>query len=154
MSFFYLENCLLISGSSGFSFFAIENIQNLETTKNFQKLIFRGIKSIYLIFEHFSKHFLCSWQNSQGVAQSYQRALLKLSRSHFLLHFLLFQSARQSLLTNINKIDESILKKHDELITKTFLYGDNKFDLSCNKFLISSTIEFIVSTERLSNSLV
>ena len=154
MSFFYLENCLLISGSSGFSFFAIENIQNLETTKNFQKLIFRGIKSIYLIFEHFSKHFLCSWQNSQGVAQSYQRTLLKLSRSHFLLHFPLFQSARQSLLTNINKIDESILKTHDELITKTFLYGDGKFDLSCNKFLISWTIEFIVSTERLSNSLV
>ena len=154
MSVFYLENCLLISGISGFSFFAIENIQNLETTKNFQKLIFRGIKSIYLIFEPFSKHFLCSWQNSQGVAQSYQRALLKLSRSHFLLHFLLFQSARQSLLTNINKIDESILKKHDELITKTFLYGDNKFDLSCNKSIISSTIEFIVSTERFSNSLV
>ena len=75
MSVFYLENCLLISGISGFSFFAIENIQNLETTKNFQKLIFRGIKSIYLIFEPFSKHFLCSWQNSQGVAQSYQEAL-------------------------------------------------------------------------------
>ena len=119
MSVFYLENFLLISGISGFSFFAIENIQNLETTKNFQKLIFRGIKSIYLIFEYFPKHFVCSRQNSQGVAQSYQRALIKLSRSHFLLHFPLFQSARQSLLTNINKIDESILKKHDELITKT-----------------------------------
>ena len=119
MSVFYLENFLLISGISGFSFFAIENIQNLETTKNFQKLIFRGIKSIYLIFEYFPKHFVCSRQNSQGVAQSYQRALIKLSRSHFLLHFPLFQSARQPLLTNINKIDESILKKHDELITKT-----------------------------------
>ena len=119
MSVFYLENFLLISGISGFSFFAIENIQNLETTKNFQKLIFRGIKSIYLIFEYFPKHFVCSRQNSQGVAQSYQRALITLSRSHFLLHLPLFQSARQSLLSNINKIDESILKKHDELITKT-----------------------------------
>ena len=76
------------------------------------------------------------------------------TRTNFLLHCPLFQYARQSLLTNIQKIDESILKKDDELITKTLLYGDGKFDLSCNKSIISSTIEFIVSTERFSNSLV
>ena len=74
--------------------------------------------------------------------------------ANFLLHCPLFQSARQSLLMNIKKIDESILKKHDELITKTHLYGDDKFDLSCNKSIISSTIEFIVSRERFINSLV
>ena len=74
--------------------------------------------------------------------------------THFLLHCPLFQSARQSLLMNIKKTDESILKKHDELITKTLLYGDDKFDLSCNKSIISSTIEFIVSIGRFSNSLV
>ena len=67
--------------------------------------------------------------------------------THFLLHCPLFQSARQSLLMNIKKTDESILKKHDELITKTLLYGDNKS-------IISSTIEFIISTGRFSNSLV
>ena len=71
--------------------------------------------------------------------------------THFLLHCPLFQSARQSLLINIKKSDESILKKHNEHITKTLLYGNDKFDLSCNK---SSTIEFIVSTGRFSNSLV
>ena len=74
--------------------------------------------------------------------------------THFLLHYPLFQSARQSHLINIKKIYESILKKHDELITKTLLYGNDRFDLSCNKFIISSTIEFIVATERFSNSLV
>ena len=66
----------------------------------------------------------------------------------------IFQSARQSLFINIKKIDESILMKHDELITKTPCYGDDKFDFSCNKSIISSTIKFIVSTERFSNSLV
>ena len=74
--------------------------------------------------------------------------------THFLLHCPLFQSAGQSLLINVKKINESILKKHDQLITKTLLYGDDKFDLSCNKSIISSTIEFTVSTERFSNSLV
>ena len=74
--------------------------------------------------------------------------------THFLLHCPLFQYARQSLLTNIKKIDESILKKHDELITKTLLYGKDKFDLSCNKSIISSAIKFTVSTERFSSSLV
>ena len=74
--------------------------------------------------------------------------------TYFLLRCSLFQSARQSLLMNIKKIDENILKKHDELITETLLYGDDRFDLSCNKSIISSIIEFIVSTERFSNSLV
>ena len=48
--------------------------------------------------------------------------------AHFLLHCPLFQSARQSLLININKVDESISKKHDDFITET-LYGNDKFDL-------------------------
>ena len=74
--------------------------------------------------------------------------------THFLLHCPIFQPARQSLLINIKEIDESILKKHDELVTKTLLYGYDKLDLSCNKSIIFSTIEFIVSTERFSNSLV
>ena len=49
--------------------------------------------------------------------------------THFLLHYPLFQSVRQSLVINIKITDESILKKHGELITKTLLYGDNK--LAC-----------------------
>ena len=83
--------------------------------------------------------------------------------THFLLHCPLFQSARQYLLRlrliipqylNIKKIDESILKKLDKLITKTLLYDNDKFDMSRNKSIILSTIEFIVSTERFGNSLV
>ena len=70
--------------------------------------------------------------------------------THYLLHSFhctLLPSARQS-------INESILKKHDKLITKALLYGDDKFDLSCFKSIISSTIEFIVSTKGFSNWLV
>ena len=66
--------------------------------------------------------------------------------SDFLLHRPLFQFAIQALVINIKKIDGSILKKHNELITKTLVYGDDKFDLFCNKSIISSTIEFILSS--------
>ena len=38
--------------------------------------------------------------------------------THLLLHCPLLQSARQSLLINIKKIDGNILKKHGKLITK------------------------------------
>ena len=31
------------------------------------------------------------------------------------------------------------------------MYGDDKFDLSCSKSIITSTIEFTVSTDRISN---
>ena len=39
-----------------------------------------------------------------------------------------------------------------KLLEKHLCYGDDKFDLYCNKFIISSAIIFIVSTERFSNS--
>ena len=43
----------MISGISGFLFFAIEHIWKLETTENFYKLIFWGIETIYLIWDTF-----------------------------------------------------------------------------------------------------
>ena len=70
--------------------------------------------------------------------------------THLLLHCPLFQSARQSFLINIKKIDESILKKHDKLD----MAMTNLACLVCNKSMISSTIELIVSTKGFSNSLV
>ena len=72
---------------------------------------------------------------------------------NFYLHCPFFQSARQSFLINIKKIDESILKTCNDFSTKKLLHGNDKFDLSCHKS-ISSTIEFTVSSKRFSNSLV
>ena len=43
----------MISGISGFSFFAKSIFENPETTENFYKLIFRGMKTIYLIWSTF-----------------------------------------------------------------------------------------------------
>ena len=73
--------------------------------------------------------------------------------THFAFHCPLIYSAGQSL-NSTKKKNESILEKLNELNTKTFPYGDNKFDLSCNKFIISSATELIILTGRLSKLLV
>ena len=44
-----------------------------------------------------------------------------------------------------------IFYRHDELIIKTPLHGDDKFGLSCNKSIIFSAIESIVFTKGFSN---
>ena len=72
---FCLESFLLISGISLFLFLPYSIFKNLETTENFQMLIFWGIKSTYLISSTFLS-IVCSQLNSQGVAQSYQGALI------------------------------------------------------------------------------
>ena len=51
--YFFLKGVLLISDISGFSCLLQSIFKNLETTGNFHKLIFRGIKSIYLIWNTF-----------------------------------------------------------------------------------------------------
>ena len=51
-------------------------------------------------------------------------------------------------LNQIKKIDENILKKETwRTFTKTYLYGHDKWGLSYNELIISSTIDFIVFTK-------
>ena len=53
-----LKSFLLISDASWFSFFAIEYIRQPPTTENFDKLIFRSVKTIYLIQSSLKKILL------------------------------------------------------------------------------------------------
>ena len=71
----YLESFLLISGISGFSFFAIEHIRKPGNHGKFSEAHFLRYYGYLSDFEHFSRHFVFSRQNSEGVAQSYQGAL-------------------------------------------------------------------------------
>ena len=63
--FFYLESFLLISDISWFLLFAIEHIQKPGNHGKFSETD----------LEHFPRNFVCSRQNPQGAAQSYQGAL-------------------------------------------------------------------------------
>ena len=69
------EASLLICGFSRFSFFATEHIWKSGNHGKFSEAHISRYYGYLFDFEHFPKHYVCSRQNSQGVAQSYQGAL-------------------------------------------------------------------------------
>ena len=67
--------------------------------------------------------------------------------THFLLHCFNYNRARQTLFEKVKKIDSSILKQRDQVKTKILLFGDEKLKAAQNKFILTSTFEFLQSPE-------
>ena len=68
--------------------------------------------------------------------------------SHFLLHSLNYRCAREAFFgKKINLIYSNILRQSDLSITKDLLFGSEKLKDDKNHALLTSTIEFIQSTE-------
>ena len=70
-----MESFLWISGISELSFFATEHISKPGNHGKFSEVYFTKYLFYLSNFEHFSKHFVCLRQDSQGVAQNYEGAL-------------------------------------------------------------------------------
>ena len=68
--------------------------------------------------------------------------------SHFLLHFLNYLCARKTFFEKINLIDSNILQQSDLSITKDLLFGTEKLKDDKNNALLTSTLEFMQSMER------
>ena len=73
--------------------------------------------------------------------------------THFLLHCFNYHRARQTLFEKVKKIDSSILKQRDQVKTKILLFDDEKLKAAQNKFILTSTFEFLQSPERFKTSL-
>ena len=67
---------------------------------------------------------------------------------HFLLQCSNYHCARQTLFKKINKIDSTILKQNDQVITKLLFFGNEKLKAAQNKSILTSTFEFLQATER------
>ena len=67
--------------------------------------------------------------------------------SHFLLHRLIYRCARKTFFEKINLIDSNILQQSDLSITNDLLFGSEKLKDDKINALLTSTIEFIQSTE-------
>ena len=68
--------------------------------------------------------------------------------SHFLLHCINYRCARKTLFEKNDLIDSNILQQSDLSITNDLVFGSEKLKHDKDNALITSTIEFIQSTER------
>ena len=57
----------------------------------------------------------------------------------------------QFLFKRESKIDSTILKQNDQVITKLLLFGDEKLKAAQIKSILTSTIEFLQAAERIKN---
>ena len=74
--------------------------------------------------------------------------------THYLLHCPTYTNERLTLLNKIKSINCSILESSDAAVTKILLFGDNTLSNSSNTFILNSTIEYIISTQRFEGSIL
>ena len=68
--------------------------------------------------------------------------------THFPLYCSNYHSARKNLFEKVKKIDSSILKQNDQVMTKNLLFGDKKLKAAQNRSILTSAIDFLQATER------
>ena len=59
-----------------------------------------------------------------------------------------------TLLNKIKSINCSILESRDAAVTKVLLFGDNSFSDSSSTLILNSTIEYIISTQKIEGSIL
>ena len=74
--------------------------------------------------------------------------------THYLLHCPTYTNERLTLLNKIKSINCSILESSDATVTKILLFDDNTLGNSSNTIILNSTIEYIISTQRLESSIL
>ena len=67
---------------------------------------------------------------------------------HYLLHCPNFSNKRLTLLNKLQSINENILSKDDSNISKVFLFGDHSFNDVRSTSVLTTSIEYIISTKR------
>ena len=74
------------------------------------------------------------------------------STVHYFLHCNYYNSARISLLNDLNSVDRTLLNLSDLSLVNVLLYGGRQFDDSQNAYILNSSINILIS-ERLSGRL-
>ena len=67
---------------------------------------------------------------------------------HYLLHCPTFSNERLTFFNKLQSTDVNIISKDDSNISKLLLYGDHSFDDEKNSFILTASIEHIISTKR------
>ena len=111
----------------------------------------RGIKllsRIRLGLSHLREQkFKHSFQDSLNPFCSSGKGEVETS-PHYLLHCSSYSEERVALLNTIKNIVMSILQQSDSKFTSALLFGDTSFDNNKSTFILSATIDDIISTGR------
>ena len=75
------------------------------------------------------------------------------STVHYFLHCNYYNSARISLLNDLNSVDKTLLSLSDLSLVNILLYGGPQFDDSQNAYILNSSIKYILISERFSGRL-
>ena len=72
------------------------------------------------------------------------------STVHYFLYWNYYNSARISLLRDLNSVDRTLVNLSDPSLVNDLLYGSPQFDDSQNPFISNSSIKYILISERFS----
>ena len=75
------------------------------------------------------------------------------STVHYFLHCNYYNSARISLLNDLNSVDKTLLSLSDLSLVNILLYGGPQFNKSQNAYILNSSIKYILISERFSGRL-
>ena len=116
----------------------------------------KGIKlltRLSLGFSHLREHkFKHSFQDCLNPLCFYGNEIE--TSTHYLLHSPTYKNERMTLLNKIKSINCTILEFSDAVVTKILLFGDNTLSDSSNTLILNSTIDYIISTKRLDDSIL
>ena len=76
------------------------------------------------------------------------------SVSNFFLHCHCYSNIRSTLLNQLQSIDINLLNQEDNIVVEVLLYGSTKFTNNQNFRLLSSSIDYILKSERFSGLLL
>ena len=76
------------------------------------------------------------------------------SVSHFFLHCYYYSNIRSAFLNELQSIDINLLNQEDDIEVEVVLYRSNKFNTNQSFRLLSSSIDYILKSERFSSSLL
>ena len=67
---------------------------------------------------------------------------------HYFLHCLLFQKERLILLNIVKNIDSELCDYSNLTLIQILFFGDTSLDVNTNSYILSATIDFVISSKR------
>ena len=143
---------LLLSGISSIIIFEIRNrlvlLKNKSLNLSDQVLIVRLMCIILTELNYLRKHkFRHNFQNSLDRFCNCGWHIE--TTIHFFFHCSNYSNQRKTLFKKFSNIKRSLLNQNDSTIVETLLFGSSGLNDEKNTCIIESTIEYIITTERL-----